>query len=585
MRTEPNARAVREQLERILGSGVFTGSGRLSAFLRFAVETALDGGAEELKEYTIAIEVYGRKDSFDPKTDSIVRVEANRLRAKLKQYYLAEGARDAVRIDIPKGRYAPVFEGKEGEREDRSIAVLPFQNMSADPENEYFSDGLTEELINALTRIEGLRVVARTSVFQFKGQSGDIRRIGSELNVRTVLEGSVRRSGDRLRVAAQLIDAANGFHIWSEVYEHRMKDVFAIQDEISRKVVNTLRVRLTGAAPALPGPENIEAYHVYLRGRHEWNKRTPAALWKAIDYFQQALALNPNYALAYSGIADSYALLGVDTLAPPMEVLPQAKSAAQQALALDENIADSHVSLALALGLHDYDWDTCEEQLERAIGLNPGSATAQYVWGAYLALRGRLDEALPAAIEAVSLDPISVMINRFLAALFLYRREHDLAIDQCRKAISLDPLQPASYIFLGRMYLAKDEPEAALAAFQKARELSGDHPFVTGWIGHSLARMGRPSEAREILSGLRNSGSTTFVPLLAPLVIHIGLGEFDAAFDCLEQACRERYSYVVNLRVDPLFDPLRDDPRFAAVLETMGLQKCGLAAPLVRARS
>ena len=350
---------------------------------------------------------------------------------------------------------------------------------------------------------------------------GDVRRIGAELNVRNVLEGSVRLVGDRLRVAAQLIDTGNGFHLWSEVYEHRMKDVFAIQDEISRKVVNTLRVRLTGPSPSPPGPEHLEAFHLYLKGRHEWNRRTSEALWKAIDYFQQALVVNPDYALAYTGLADSYSLLGVDSLAPPMEVLPQAKSAAQQAVALDESLSEGHVSLALAVGLLDYDWETCERHLERAIEINPGSATAQYVYGAYLALRGRVDEARPAAVEAVSLDPVSVMINRFLAALFFYRREHDLAIDQCRKTILLDPGQWATYVFLGRMYLAKNEPEMALATFQKARELAGDSPFVSGWIGHALARLGRLADARAILENVRASGE------LAPMIVHIGLGAIE----------------------------------------------------------
>jgi TolB-like protein/Tfp pilus assembly protein PilF len=567
MPSEPPPRAVRGELDRVLASGTFSGSDRLSKFLRFSVESALSGAADDLKEYTIAVEVYGRKQSFDPKTDSIVRVEANRLRAKLKQYYQTEGSRDPVVIDIPKGRYAPVFESREAERDDRSIAVLPFQNMSADAENEYFSDGLTEELINALTRIDGLRVVARTSVFQFKGQSGDIRRIGAELNVRNVLEGSVRRSGDRLRVAAQLIDAANGFHIWSEVYEHQMKDVFAIQDDISRRVVNTLRVRLAGNAAAPAGPEHLEAYHLYLKGRHEWNKRTAGALWQAIEYFRQAIDLQPAYAAAYSGMADSYALLGVDSQAPPMEVLPQAMRAARQALELDENLAESHVSLALALGLHDYDWEGCERHLERAVELNPGSATAQYVYGAYLALRGRLDAALPAAVQAVLLDPVSVMINRFLAAMYLYRREYELAIDQCRKTILLDQGQAASYVFLGRMYLARNEPEFALATFQKARDLSSDHPFILGWIGHALARMGRCSDSREIFASVSESGA------LAPMLVHIGLGEVDGAFACLAQACDQRYSYIVNLQVDPLFDPLRTDPRFDAILDRMGLRR------------
>jgi serine/threonine-protein kinase len=567
----PSEAAVREQLDRILASQVFGGSDRLRAFLRFIVDKHLSGRGEDLKEYLVAVEVYGRKPSFDPKADAIVRVEATRLRARLKQYYQTEGTRDALVIEMPKGSYAPAFQPREAAREGRSIVVLPFDNMSADPENEYFSDGLTEEIINALTRIDGLRVVARTSAFQYKSKAIDVRRIGTELNVNSVLEGSVRRAGDRLRVTAQLIDATNGCHLWSEVYEHQMRDVFAIQDEISRKVVGTLRVRLAGESRVRPGHDSMEAYHLYLKGRHEWNKRTRDALTQAISFFEEALRVQPDYALAYAGIADSYTLLGVDTLAPPSEVLPKAKAAAQRALALNENLAESHVSLALALGLHDLDWDCCERHLERALELQSGSATAQYVWGAYLALRGRLDQALAVAMEAVALDPVSVMINRFLAATYLYRREFDAAIEQCRKTIALDPAQWASYVFLGRMYLAKGANEAALSAFQKARKLSGDDPFVRGWIGLALAGLGRTGEARQALAELQVSRQGTFVPLLAPMLIHIGLAEFDQALECLEQVCREHYAYIVNVRVDPVFDPLREQLRFRSVLSELNL--------------
>ncbi|MBI3696829.1 MAG: hypothetical protein HY238_18580 [Acidobacteria bacterium] len=339
---------IQAQLSKILASPVFAGSDRMSRFLRFTVERALRGEGDRLKEYLLGVEVFDRRSSYDPRIDPIVRVEARRLRSKLEKYYETEGRGDPVRIDFPKGGYSPVLRERDRAApapERRTIAVLPFANLSSDPENEYFSDGLTEELIQALTKVEGLRVVAWSSAFQFKGKARDIRQVGRQLSVDTVLEGSVRRADDRLRITAQLVDVSDGRYLWSQIYEREMKDVFAIQDEISRAIADTPRIKLTGAL-VKPYTVNLEAYNLYLRGRFNWNKRTEEGLRKAIEYFEQALAGDAQYAPAYCGLADCYSMLGQYGLSPPREVMPQAKAAATRALDIDEALAEAHASFA-----------------------------------------------------------------------------------------------------------------------------------------------------------------------------------------------------------------------------------------------
>ena len=323
-------------LERILATDTFSRSPRLARFLRFTAQQALEGNEDSLKEYVLGVEVFDRREDYDPRIDPIVRVEARRLRAKLKRHYETGGRDDSVVIEFPLGSYVPRFlkraaapPARTVERSVETIAVLPFTNLSSDPENEYFSDGLTQELIDALTKVEGLRVVAWSSANQFKEQRPDLREIGERLHVRSILEGSVRKSGDVLRIAAQLIHAVDGYYLWSETYERGMKDVFSVQEEISRAIVSTLSVRLTGRPrdPLVkPGTSSVEAHNFYLKGRYCWNKRVEPALLQSIEYYEQAIAADPLYAQPYAGLADAYTIIGQYGIRPARSLMEKARS-------------------------------------------------------------------------------------------------------------------------------------------------------------------------------------------------------------------------------------------------------------------
>ena len=378
---QPNplsAESVRTQLRKILSSSTFARSERLARFLTFTVEQTLGGRGENLKEFVIGVEVFDKNEKYDPRMDPIVRVEARRLREKLRKYYETEGHDDALYIDFPTGAYVPLVKTREAAgvskpaatRAENAIAVLPFVNLSSEQENEYFSDGLTEELINALTKVEGLRVVAWSSAFQLKGKARDIRRIAEQLRVRAVLEGSVRRTADRLRITAQLVDTTDGHYLWSETYERAIKDVFSIQDEISSAIVGALRIKLTGSAGRsliTRYTENLQAYHLYLKGRFYWNKRTEEDFYKALGFFEQAIQIDPNYAPAYAGMADSYIMLGEHGSVPALSIMRKARATASRALEIDPSLAEAHVSLGSVAGLYEWNWRESEQHFRRAL--------------------------------------------------------------------------------------------------------------------------------------------------------------------------------------------------------------------------
>ena len=334
--TSANPSEVRLQLERILASKGFANAERMSRFLRFAVEHTLENRAAELKEYVIGVEVFDRTGSYDPRLDPVVRVEARRLRSKLASYYEEEGKADALLIDFPKGAYVAVFRNRTettrtpaASQKRSTIAVLPFANLSAGSKNDYFSDGLTQELIHLLTKVDGLRVVAWNSSSQLKGKTPDPYSVGQQLKVGSVLTGSIRGANDKLRITAQLVNTADGYYLWSETYDREMKDVFAIQEEISSAIVKTLSDKLASKAPELKSSaRNLEAYNLYLKGRFHWNKRTGVGLHRSIQYFTDAIAVDQDFAMAYSGLADSYSLLADYGLMHPSEAMPKAKAAA-----------------------------------------------------------------------------------------------------------------------------------------------------------------------------------------------------------------------------------------------------------------
>jgi TolB-like protein len=384
-----SAESVRTQLRKILSSSAFARSERLARFLNFTVEQTLEGRGDHLKEFVIGVEVFDKTEKYDPRMDPIVRVEARRLREKLRKYYETEGREDPLYIDFPTGTYAPLIQTRDAMPVsgagatpcENAIAVLPFVNLSSEQENEYFSDGLTEELINALTKVDGLRVIAWSSAFQLKGKVRDIRRVADQLRVRAVLEGSVRRTLDRLRITAQLVDTRDGHYLWSETYERALKDVFAVQDEISSAIVGALRIKLTGPAGRsliTHYTENLHAYHLYLKGRFHWNKRTEEDFYKALGFFEQAIQIDPNYAPAYAGMADAYIMLGEHGAAPALSIMRKAKTAASRALEIDPRLAEAHVSLGSVAGLYEWKWPEAEHHFRRALELNPSYPTAHH---------------------------------------------------------------------------------------------------------------------------------------------------------------------------------------------------------------
>ncbi|MFN2566009.1 MAG: protein kinase [Gemmatimonadaceae bacterium] len=458
----------------------------------------------------------------------------------------------------------------------RSIAVLPFVNMSADQENEYFSDGMTEELINELAQVEGLRVPSRTSAFRFKGKQQDIRTIADSLGVSAVLEGSVRRAGNRLKVTAQLINAADGYHLWSETYERETRDVFAIQEEIAEAIVRTLKVKLTGADRArlvrqdTPDPE---AYNLYLKGRYHWNRRTEEALKTAIPYFEQAIAEDRTFALAHAGLGDSYTLLVRYGALPPREGMPKAKAAALAALAIDSALAEALTTLAY-VRLH-YDWDrvSAEREFERAVALNPGYATAHQWYARYLTAVGRFDDAVRAVRRAQDLDPLSVIITAAVGYAYYFARDYDRAIAQCRKALEFDPNFSRAHYNLGLVYEQKSMFGEAIAEFQRAVALSGNTPtpLYLAALGHAYARSGRRDDASKVLRELGELSKRRYVPPYHTAVVYVGLGETDRMFEWLKKAYDERSEWLVYLHVEPVFDSLRSNPRFADLVRRIGI--------------
>jgi len=456
-----------------------------------------------------------------------------------------------------------------------SIAVLPFVDMSPQKDQEYFCDGMAEELIDALTKLEGLRVVSRTSAFQFKGQAYDIRKIGEKLNVSHVLEGSVRKAGNKLRITAQLINVEDGYHLWSEKYDRELEDIFAIQDNIARTIVNTLKIKLVGE-PETPlikrYTENLEAYNLYLKGRYFWNKRHQGGLQQAMQYFNQALEKDPTYALAYVGLADCFIILGFYTYLPPNEAFPKAKALAQKALEIDDMLAEAHTSLGFVKWAYDWDWLEAEKELQRALDLNPSYATGHWWYSLFLMTMGRTEESLAEIKKALELDPLSLVINSTAAYMFYFARQYDRAINQCHKSLQMEPNFGIAHIFLGWAYEQKSMYEEAIAAFRKGAALLGGGPF-NALLARTYALSGRIDETHELLKELNELPKERYVGAYQMAMIYMALDEKDQVFDRLQMAYNERHCWLVELKVDPIFESLRSDPRFTALLGKVGLEK------------
>jgi adenylate cyclase len=472
----------------------------------------------------------------------------------------------------PAPSRAPSPSDAHGVAGPRSIAVLPFVDMSADGDNEFFSDGMTEEILNALTRVREIHVASRTSSFAFKGRDLDIREIAGKLNVATILEGSVRKSGDQLRITAQLINADDGYHLWSENYDRKLEDVFRVQDEIARSIVDALRVELDleGSRSLVSGAtDDMEAYTLYLKGRYVYNKFRRADLKKSLSFYEEALEKDPGYARAYAGIADSLMSLADDWL-PPDEAYPRAEEAARRAIELDDTLAEAHTALGKVLGWYRWDFDRGELHLRRAVANNPSYAEGHFALGSVLPSNGNLEEGLTEIREAVSLDPLSCEYTAWVARFLVYLGRYEEAIGQCAQTIELDPTYYYSHVRLGQALLGLGRPEEALAAFRNHATRAGGVASVRAYEAMALAALGMRQEAESVVAQLiGDPGAYVRSEFLAGA--YGAIGDLDRAFEALERAYDERSGGLIYLHLDPMYEPLRGDPRYANLVERIGL--------------
>ncbi len=456
----------------------------------------------------------------------------------------------------------------------QSLVVLPLENLSNDPEQEYFADGMTDQLITNLAQISALKVISRTSAMRYKGTKKSLPEIARELHVDAVVEGAVMWVGGRVRISAQLIEAPTDYHLWAASYERDLRDVLSMQEEVTRAIASEIRVNLSAqeqARLASTRPIDPEAYRLYLKGRYYWYKLTPEGLQKAIECFQQALEKDPAYALAYAGLADTYDSLAFFTVLPPREVMPKAKAAAVKALEIDDNLAEAHVSLGWAGFTYDLDWPAAGKHLERAVVLNPAYPVAHSFYSLYLGALGRSEEGLTEAKRALDLDPVSPAILHYVVVQLYLARRFDEAIEECRKTLELDSNFTPARGVLGHVYAAKGMYREALAEYEKYATLSGGSPGSTAFMGYAHARLGQRSQALRVLDQLGAAAKQKYVPALSFAMVYLGLGEKEQAFLWLEKAYDERTNSLAYLKVQAIWDPLRSDPRFADLVRRIGL--------------
>ena len=455
-----------------------------------------------------------------------------------------------------------------------SVAVLPFENVSGDADHEYLSDGIAGSLINILATIPKLRVMAQSTVFRFKGKGIDPQAVGRELNVRAVLTGRIMQSGGSLRIGTELVDVATGSQLWGAQYNRKPGDIFAIQDEISDEISEKLRLKLTRAEKkqlTKRHTEDAEAYRLYLKGRHHWNRWTEEGFYKAIEYFEQAAAKDPNYALAYAGLADSYVLLGWNSYLPPKEAYPKGKKAAMSALRLDPDLCEGHTPLAAVLWLHDWQWQEAQKEFQRSVSLNPCYPTANHWYAEYLMTMGRHAEAIAKMKKSQELDPLSLIISDAIAWAYYMGRQNDEALEQLQKTEELEPNYPITYWILSLVHRKIGRYELAIPEGEKAVELAGGSPLMRAALAQTFATANQKDKAIQILDDLTKLAKEKYVAAYFFAGIYIGLGELDRAMEFLEKSYEEHSHWLIYLHIDPSMDDLRSSPRFQDLLRRVGL--------------
>jgi TolB-like protein/Flp pilus assembly protein TadD len=565
---------VRRAVESIAQSKAFRQLDRLQRFLNYIVEETLQGRGDQLKEYPVGVDVFGRDASFDPRMDPIVRVQARRLRLRLATYYAEEGQNDAVVIELPKGGYTPTFRMVEPTQPPKknitaalvsrnSVAVVPFEDDSPEHDERSFCNGIVKEVIQALGNLPGL--VIKSGAGAEAQQSAAI-----------VVEGSVRKKGDMLRITTHVVDTLRGCYAWTETIDRRKGDDFAIQEEVARRVAEVLSSgvidRVSHAPGKASGTNNLAAHNLYLQGRYHLEQRTEHGLQKALEFFSRAIEEDPRMAIAYAGLSDAYNLLAHYGVCAPAEVWTKAAASAAQAVLLDEHSCEAHTSLAHLKATQDWDWAGAESGFQRAISLDPQNPVAHFWYGAScLASLGRLDEAMAEVKVAQALDPVSSIIPRNIALIHYYQRNLDLALQQSDLTIEQNPHFAAAYWTLGLVQEQRGELDEAAAAFKRAIELSPPSPRILGALGAVMAKDGRRDEALSILAQLDELAAERYISPFERALITFNLGRRDEGFALLGRAFADRCFELITIHIDPRFDPIRNDARYKSLFKKLNL--------------
>ncbi|WP_242617832.1 tetratricopeptide repeat protein [Edaphobacter modestus] len=575
------ATAVRDQLARMVNSPGFVSSVRLCRFLTHIVNRTIDGDIDSLKEFSIAMEVFDRTSEYDPNIDAIVRVEARRLRAKLKAYYEeGQGTVDPVLIGLRPGSYVPVFRWLNAQpakhREEIAaapppgricVAVLPFVNMSPEPEQDYFCDGISEEITNSLTRVSSLNVIARTSAFHFKGASIDIREVGQRLGANLVIEGSVRKAGEQLRITAQAIQTESGHHLWSETFRRELKDVFAIQEEIAQSVADLLRLHMPGVQGAVQSSApNLDAYTAYLQARFLIHQQSPEALQAAMGQLRKLVEVYPDYALAYSDMAAANGLLALFGAVSGREVYPEVKANAERGYALAPESGETCTVLGGLRAWFEYRWDEANEIYDRALKLQPSHARAHRFRAMALLCQGNIEAAEAGLLRSAELDPLSASDCARMAYVHYVKADYDLAAKDLRQSFELDRDYPEARLYEGLLHFQQQNYEAVIQCLSPSVS-----PLDIGLLAAAHAKEGSLSRTEECIERLHQLAARQYVTPLAEGFAAIGMGDFDLAFKCLDEAINHKTIFINLLAVEPFFQPLHADRRSAKLLKKLNL--------------
>ena len=573
---------VRQQLERMLGATSFQQVDRLRRFLNFVVLETLAGRHDELKEYVVGIQVFGKEASFDPRSDPVVRVQARRLRARLVRYYAEEGQADDILIDLPKGGYSPVFSRRETSVARRrslstsivsrnTACVLAFADHSAAGDLAYFCKGLREEIIHRLSSLANLRVLA------WDGLDGGDRSPGrpSTGEAAVLISGSVRSAADKIRVTTQFLDGATGCYLWSNTVDGTSSDIFDTQERVAGAVADKLEsqlVELSTTGSHRPGTVNLAAYNLYLQGRYHLSQRTEEGLRKAVEFFEKSLAEDAEYGRAHAGLSDAYALLAHYGVIGPADAWTKVAATAASAVMLDSNSAEAHTSLAHAKATQDWDWQGAEHAFRRAMALDPRYATAPHWYSTtVLVPTGRIDEAISRMLVAQSLDPVSAIIARDLAAMYYYKRDYETALERCDNAIELNPRFPMTYLTLALVQEQRNELDESEAALERAVHLAPRSPRLIAALARQFAITDRRRHALKLLHELQALVKERYVSPFEFASLHFCLGQVEEAKGWLSKAIDDRNFELLAIKADPRYTSLRAHPLLAPLVARVGV--------------